>query len=217
MNTKRLVLLTALLAIVVFALAAFLFTRNQETSPTVAVAAAPDDVLVRNHSPVIGPGDAPVTIVEFFDPSCETCRAFHPVVKQILAAYPDEVRLVIRYAAFHQGSDEAVRILEAARSQGKYLQILDALLAEQPRWAVHGAPDLSLAWGIAVNAGLSLTEARTYAGGDEAAAVLRQDTADVAELGITGTPTFFVNGQLLSSLGAQALADLVGAEVQRLR
>jgi len=60
------------------------------------------------HSPVFGPANAPVTIVEFFDPACETCRAFYPIVKDILAQYPSEVRLVIRYAPLHKGSDVVV-------------------------------------------------------------------------------------------------------------
>ena len=63
---------------------------------------------------MFGPSEAPVTIVEFFDPSCEACRAFYPFVKNILTQYPDDVRLVLRYAAFHGGSDQAIGTLEAA-------------------------------------------------------------------------------------------------------
>ena len=76
--------------------------------------------LVRMHSPVFGPQAAPVTIVEFFDPACETCRAFYPIVKDLMAQYPNDVRLVIRYAPFHQGSDQVVKLLEASKSQGAY-------------------------------------------------------------------------------------------------
>ena len=67
--------------------------------------------LIRMHSPVFGPQSAPVTIVEFFDPACETCRAFYPIVKSLMAKYPNDVRLVIRYAPFHQGSDQVVKLL----------------------------------------------------------------------------------------------------------
>jgi protein-disulfide isomerase len=72
--------------------------------------------LVRPSSPIIGPRKAPVTIVEFFDPSCEGCRAFYPYVKRIMEEYPNDVSLVIRYVLFHEGSEEASRILEAAHA-----------------------------------------------------------------------------------------------------
>ena len=53
-----------------------------------ALASQTDNRLVRFHSPVFGPSNAPVTIVEFFDPACETCRAFYPIVKDILSKRP---------------------------------------------------------------------------------------------------------------------------------
>ena len=52
--------------------------------------------LVRPHSPSLGPANAPVVIVEFFDPECESCRAFNPFTKQILGEYGDQVRLVLK-------------------------------------------------------------------------------------------------------------------------
>ena len=81
---------------------------------------ASGDALVRAHAPVFGNPQAQVTIVEFFDPSCETCRAFYPLVKSLVNASFGQVRLVVRYAPLHPGSDRAVQILEAARLQGKY-------------------------------------------------------------------------------------------------
>ena len=63
--------------------------------------------------------------MEFFDPSCEACRAFYPIVKSLVNSSFGQVRLVVRYAPLHQGSDTAVKILEAAREQGKYWQALE--------------------------------------------------------------------------------------------
>jgi protein-disulfide isomerase len=103
MSKRVLVALTALLVLVAFAGGAFLYERYGMASVHAVTRAT--ESLVRSHSPVIGPTDAPVTIVEFFDPSCEACRAFYPIVKQIMAGYPNEVRLVLRYAPFHEGSD----------------------------------------------------------------------------------------------------------------
>lgn len=100
-----------------------------------------------------------MTIVEFFDPACETCRAFYPVVKQLMQQYPIEVRLVIRYAPFHQGSEQVVKLLESARRQDKYLAVLEAVLAAQPQWADHGKPNLELAYKAAEHAGLDMSQA----------------------------------------------------------
>ena len=107
--------------------------------------------LVRFHSPVIGRADAPVTIVEVLDPACEACSAFAPLVKQILFVHPNEVRVVVRYAAFHAGSEEAIRVLDAARRQGKFDETLTALFDRQEEWAAHAAPNAAQAWQIAAD------------------------------------------------------------------
>jgi protein-disulfide isomerase len=216
MTRRSIVLLTGLVALIVFAGGAFFYDRYGG-NPAQPVAAAQDDALVRAHSPIIGPVDASVTIVEFFDPSCEACRAFYPAVKQIMANFPDETRLVIRYTPFHEGSEEAVRILETARLQDRYEPVLEALLARQPEWAVHGAPDLEKAWEIAGAAGLDVEQARREMSSAEIDAVLEQDLADVQSNNVRQTPTFFVNGRLLESFGPQQLYDLVREEVESAR
>lgn len=96
--------------------------------------------LVRPHSPSEGRIDARVVIVEFFDPACGTCRTFYPLVKQLMAEHPNRIRLVMRYAPFHKGSDKVVAILEAARRQGKFWPTLDALFETQAAWGLkpHG-------------------------------------------------------------------------------
>jgi len=208
---KRPVVIVAVLAAVIAAVMAY--DRHNRAGQTAAPEAG---VLVRPHSPVLGPAEAPVTVVEFFDPACEACRSFYPVVKQILAMFPGDVRLVMRYTPFHQGSDEAVRILEAARMQALFEPVLEALLARQPEWAIHGAPDLALAWDIAGAAGLDLARARADAASPAIDVVLKGDLADAQSAGVTQTPTFFVNGKPLPSFGARQLLGLVESEVRDL-
>jgi protein-disulfide isomerase len=215
MSKRVLVALTALLVLVAFAGGAFLYERYGTASVHANTRAT--ESLVRSHSPVIGSADAPVTIVEFFDPSCEACRAFYPVVKQIMAGYPNEVRLVLRYAPFHEGSDIAVLILEAARGQQKFEPVLEALLANQPAWAVHGAPDLEKAWGFAAAAGLDVQKGKAFASSPVIHRALELDVADVKANNVRQTPTFFVNGKPLTEFGPQQLADLVRSEVERVR
>lgn len=176
-----------------------------------------DNRLVRFHSPVFGPRNAPVTIVEFFDPACETCRAFYPIVKDILKQYPNDVRLVIRYAPFHAGSDQVVKLLEAAKLQDKYLPVLEMVLAAQPQWADHGKPNLDLAYRAAQEVGLDIAKAQADAQTPAIDGVLKQDIEDLTALEVTKTPTFFVNGRGLPSFGDQQLMALVAEEVAKAR
>jgi protein-disulfide isomerase len=189
-------------------------SADSESAPLSAELAAR---LVRPHSPIVGPTDAPVTIVEFLDPACEACRAFAPVLQQIEFLYPEDVRIVVRYAAFHEGSDEAVRLLDAAHAQGKFKPVLAALFDGQSEWAAHGAPNLARAWELAGAVGLDLARARRDAQSAAAGDTLRIDGKDVVELKVEKTPTFFVNGRPLSAFGAEPLMKLVAAEVARQR
>ena len=212
MKRRTLVLSTAFAAVAVFAGGAALYGGRSDQAPPAPP--APADTLVRMHSPVMGPASAPVTVVEFFDPSCEACRAFYPLVKQMMAQTGDDVRLVLRYTPLHEGSDEAVRILEAARKQNLFEPVLEALLAQQPEWAVHGAPDIEKAWQIATTAGLDEAKARQDAVSSAVDNVLAQDVADVQANDVRQTPTFFVNGKPLTEFSSQGLYNLVASELK---
>ncbi|TCR65550.1 thioredoxin domain-containing protein [Bosea sp. BK604] len=216
MNRRATVILTAILALTLFS-GSTVYYRNEQVRRAQALAATTAEALVRDHSPMIGPPDAPVTIVEFFDPSCEACRAFYPPLKQILGLFPNDVRLVIRYTAFHEGSNMAVKILEAARRQGKLEPVLNALLQFQPEWADHDKPDLEIAWRRAGEAGLDIGQGKRDAALPELDELLQKDMADVKTLEVKQTPTFFVNGQPLAEFGPRPLYDMVKREVEKHR
>lgn len=213
MNTRKLLTLAVLLILGLafyFGMDAYRDRTQAELDTRVAVEASR---LVRMHTPIIGPQNAPVTIVEFFDPACETCRAFYPLVKQIMAQHPGKVRLALRYAPFHHGSDQVVKLMEAARKQGLYTPVLEALLAAQPQWADHAAPNLDLAFEAAARVGLDMGRARQDMETPEIQAVIAQDVEDLTALQVSKTPTFLVNGRGLPSFGPEQLARLVAEEV----
>lgn len=217
--TRRpiIVILTVLVALTAFATAVFLYQRHERLQAT-EQAATQFGIMVREHSPVIGATDAPVTIVEFFDPACEACRAFHPYVKQILSAFPNDVRLVIRYVPFHEDSSVVgVQILEAAREQQILEPVMDALMNYQPIWASHSTPATERAWEFARKAGLDLDQARVYVASGAVNNVLEQDIADLKEVGVRATPTFFVNGKPLPKPDPNLLLEMVKSEAQRIR
>lgn len=165
--------------------------------------------LVRPHSPTLGDANAKVHIVEFFDPACGTCRDFYPLVKNFLAANPGRIRLSVRYAAFHRGSDEVVKLLEAARKQGKYWEALEAVLAAQPRWVVNHTAQPELALSALAGLGLDLNRLRREASSPELAQIVQQDMQDAILLGVTKTPEFFVNGRPMPRFGYEELQGLV--------
>lgn len=215
LRARNLTLLaTLLLAIAAFFAGQFLYDRQARAAGDRKLVEQ-NDSLVRPHAYVFGRRDAPVTLVEFFDPACEACRAFHPFVKKLLAQYPRELRLVLRYAPFHEGSESVVRLLEAARGQERYPQVLEAVLAAQPEWADHHRPRLERAQEAAQAAGLDVPKALVAGQAPEVTALIAQDIQDLKALGVRKTPSFFVNGRSLPSFGPDQLAALVAEEVAK--
>lgn len=215
MNRKWLIV-SALGIVLLAFLAGAWFFKDRSAQKVQQAAQNNNDALVRPYAPVFGGPTARVTIVEFFDPSCETCRAFYPVVKQIVNSSFGQVRLVVRYAPLHQGSDTAIQILEAARLQGKYWEALESTLADQPRWAAHHNPQPELIWDVIGNLGLDMAKARADAASPAIAQALRQDIADMQALGVRQTPGFFVNGTPLRDFGEAQLKALVAQELGKL-
>jgi protein-disulfide isomerase len=195
-----------------------------EQPPAAAAPAAPAELtpdlvarLTRPHSPVLGAANAPVTVVEVLDPACEACKAFAPVVKQLLFLYPEDVRVVVRFADFHPGSEEAIRLLEAAHRQGKFDELLSALFERQEEWSSHAAPDTERAWQIAREVGVNVAKARKDARAARVDEILRQEAEDLMAIKIERTPTFYVNGKALPTFGPEPLLKLVASEVRAAR
>ena len=118
MNKQKTILLAVVSLLILFAIGTFAYNSNKANEAAL-IAKKNQEKFIRDYSTVIGNSDAKVTLVEFLDPSCETCRAFYPIVKDIMANYKGKIKHVIRYAPFHQGSDYIVKLLEATKKQGK--------------------------------------------------------------------------------------------------
>jgi protein-disulfide isomerase len=198
----------------VFAFASYVYTGRQ-TEKMGSIAMGADSPLERPHSRGRGPADAKVVLVEFFDPACETCRTFDPYVKKLLAENPGKVRLVLRYAPFHQGSDVMVKILEAAARQGRFFETLQVMYDSQPQWASHHQPQPDRIWEFLPRAGVDVERIRKDMDDPTFDQIIEQDLADIQMLGVRKTPQFFVNGQPLVRFGYEELRSLLGAEVAK--
>lgn len=161
--------------------------------------------------PVRGNPDAPVTIVEFSDFQCPFCARAHETLKQLLANNPRDVRLIyVQYPLPHHAwaRPASIAALCAAQQSGEAFWALHdayfeqqrtmtpANLLERSRAALQGTGIDLAAWSTCVEDTSSPAHQR-------AAAELEGHRAVAEELGVTGTPAFFINGRFLN--GAQPL------------
>ena len=173
--------------------------------------------LDRAHAASLGEADAPVVIVEFLDPACETCAVFYPAVKDMMAANPGRIRLVLRWAPFHNGAPDVVALLEAARIQGQFFPALERLLGTQSQWAINHTADVNLAWQQLGGLGLDRDRILADMSSAEVQQLIQQDIADATANNVQATPEYFVNGRPLPTWGWEQLVALVDEELARTR
>ena len=131
---KNYIVIPTVVAFVGFFAAAATFYNKQKGEELTSASQENLEYLLRDYSPRMGPENAKVTIVEFFDPACGTCNAFYPLVKQIMKENPGQVNLVLRYLPFHKNSDVIVSIFEGARIQGRFRQTLELAYKTSDLW-----------------------------------------------------------------------------------
>jgi len=143
----------------------------------------------RDH--IRGPGDAPVTLVEYADFECPYCGQAEPIVRELLADFGD-IRYVWRHLPLrdvHPNAQLAAEAAEAAARQGAFWDMHDLLLRHQGALL---APDLTTyAEGLGLDVTRFMSDLRRHAG----AARVAQDVSSADLSGVSGTPTFFLNGR----------------------
>ncbi len=192
-----------------------LYYKNEQAQRYGNMVVNDPTVFAREHSKTLGPEDAKVVIVEFMDPACETCAAFSPLVKKIMKQNPGKIKLVLRYAPFHDGADGFVKILEAAGKQDKYGETLNLMFKTQHMWASHSNYQPEKLWDILPNAGLDIEQLKKDMSDPALDAIIAQDLADAKTLNVRKTPGFFVNGKPLEPFGSKQLIRLITAELDR--
>jgi protein-disulfide isomerase len=115
---------------------------------------------------------------------------------------------------FHKGSDYVVRVLDAARKQGKFWPALEALLTNQAYWTRNHTVQTEFVWKPLEGLGLNLDQVKTDMNAPGVAQRIEQELQDAKALKVTQTPEYFVNGRPLPSFGLEQLQRLVREEVQ---
>ena len=180
-NARLSLIIVAVVAVVVAGF--LLFSRNDTT-------AAPQSA------------DGKVTVVEYLDMECPSCRAAYPGVEKLKSEYGDRVTFAVKHfpLPMHRNAELAAITVEAAAAQGKREEMMKALFEAQQEWGGQQTSQRAAFVGIAQQLGLD-TAAFEKALDDPALRnkVLASRT-EGSKLGVQGTPTFFINGTKFSGV-----------------
>jgi protein-disulfide isomerase len=157
-------------------------------------------------SPSLGPADAPVKIVEYADYQCPYCKQVHPLLKRLQEEFPNKTQLT--YEDFplpmHANAEKAAEAAHCAGDQGKYWEFHDAVFERATALDVPSLKELAKS--------VNLDQAKfdqCLDSGKQAATVAKSQTGG-KDLGLTGTPTFFINGHMLGGAAKyETLRDMV--------
>lgn len=149
--------------------------------------------------PLRGPTDAPVTIIEFTDYECPFCqRYFEHTYPALLARYGDRINYAVRHLPMtyaHRRAHKAAQAAECAGDQGRFFEYHDLLFKN-----THSLDERSLR-GYAAQVGLNPEAFETCLASGKKADVVDDDIQAGRDRGISGTPSFLINGRML--VGAQ--------------
>jgi len=149
-----------------------------------------------------GDPNAAVTIIEFTDFQCSACGAMYPVVEDVLKSYGNRVRLVIRnfpLSRLHANAFHAAQAAEAAKAQGKFWEYIDFLFRNQ------NSLDGDSLKKFATQVGLDRKRFDAELDAGKYDSVIRGDMQDGEIYGVEATPTFFINGAILTDYSADGL------------
>jgi len=159
-----------------------------------------------DDDPSQGAANAPVTVVMFSDFQCPACSAAHPVLKKVIAEYPNKIRFVERdfpLTQIHQNAFRAALAANAANAQGKFFEYIELLYNNQNRLDAASLKE------YATRVGLDRKRFDADLDAEKFAAEVRKDLEDGKKYGIGGTPTIFVNGVKVRQLSAKAFRDAI--------
>lgn len=169
------------------------------------------NIQLSSNERITGNKDAKITLLEYSDFQCPACKAFHPVVKELVRKYAQDIRLVYRHfplTQVHKNARAAALAAEAANMQGKFFEYHDTLFENQEEWGALSDPTKKFVE-YAKRLKLDTTRFAEDMKSPQAAAKIKEDGDSALKVGIQATPTFILNGLKLTNL--KSYADLEAA------
>jgi protein-disulfide isomerase len=170
--------------------------------------AANDGVVLTPH--IKGNENATVTLTEYADFQCPACGQFHPVVQDVLAQYGDQVKFEFKHfplITIHPHALPAAKASEAAGVQGKFFEMHAKLFENQDTWSKSSTPQVFFVQ-YAEELGLDVALFKQHMRASMIEDTIKAQYAEAQAKGLTGTPSFFLNGELLRF---ETYADFIGA------
>lgn len=163
-----------------------------------------------------GPSTPKLTLVEYADFECPACSAYQPVLKEVKETFKEELRFVYRSfpLPMHRNAVASALAAEAAGKQGKFWEMHDLLYAKQKEWGGKPTEDRAQFEKYATELGLNVEQFKQDMEGDELRAKIDASKQSGEDLHVNGTPTFFLDGELLKNpSSAQAFKDLIRSKL----
>ena len=187
-------------------------TAETPQRPERPVASPVAMVPIREDDPSRGPIFAKVTIVEFSDFQCPFCGRAYPVIEEVMNAYPTTVRLVWKNQplSFHANAYPSAEAAEGAREQGKFWDMYALMFTHQAQLSQAKYQEWAKAIGLDIDKfNQSIQQHRNKNRIDE-------DMKLADSVGVTGTPTFFINGKIMvGSPGANGWKNIIDQELKK--
>jgi protein-disulfide isomerase len=189
-------------------IALFALTGAGSGTPTADSTKADASKLVHDNSHKTGTGS--VQLVEFGDYQCPSCGAAHPIVQELQKEYEGKITFIFRNfpLPMHQNAIPAAEAAEAAGDQGKYWEMHKKLFESQTQWENTTNPVETFA-GYAQELGLNVDQFKKDLTDHKFRDFINADKADGEALNITGTPTFYINGQKSSDFSKATLKGMI--------
>lgn len=199
LKLSAVIIVAAVLGVAALAIAMDSPPETEREAAVVPETSTPAPVMTADTHKLSTAADGKVTLVEFLDFECEACGALYPALEQLRERYDGRVTFAIRYFPNdgHFNAMLAAQVVEAAAQQGKVEEMYKRMFETQKEWGEAQETKRELFFGFAEELGLDMEQFERDVDDPATVARIQADKEAGLALGVQGTPTLFLNDELL--------------------